>query len=798
MSDNAYELTPQQVIFTLPAFERPAPSGKIDAATVIGQGRALSALALGLGVKAKGYNVFVMGQPGTGRRTAILSALRDYTSRPADLQDFVLVNQFGSAHEPRSLTFPRGQGHGFKKAIHDFVEDIKRVVAVHAESEAFQAKKEALSAESEAEENRRLTAFEGEAQAAGFRIAQTNDGEDSTTDLIPLLNDVETSFDELKASVADGTLEETALNEKRESYYRLVDRLKVLFEEIKEGRAKLERRIVELRREMIEPIIASRLRTLTAQFDQPKTAAWLETLRDDVVQHLFLFDKARIESEAQGRRRRVPPLSRYGVNVLVDNSESDKPPVIFEHRPTLANLFGSIDQEQGDDGRLAYLRVRAGSLLKAGGGFLVTRIEDLLEEGDSWTYLKRVLQDGEVQLQQDSSTPVSGPAIKPEGFPVSLKVILIGGELSYDALYNGDPDFQKLFKVCAEFDASMPLCADSLLEYSAFLDKIVADEGLLPLTDDGLYAALERAVRLSEYRDRLSTRFSLAADLLREADWWAKREGRPQLDALAVRRALEARAFIQRLPEDSLEAMILSGEILVELKGKAIGKVNGLAVHDRGYYSYGVPVVVSARIAPGDGGVVNIEGESGLSGEILDKAVLILSGYLRSRYARSFPLSVTASICFEQSYSEIDGDSATAAQLCALLSSITSIPLRQDLALTGSVNQFGGVQPVGGISEKIEGYYSVCAKKGLTGTQGVIIPRRNVRQLLLSDEVEEAVEKGLFHIHAVDHVDQAMEILSEVPAGQESEEDVFPAGSFNEKVRSRLKSMADVVRSYET
>lgn len=798
METRSYELPPEEVVFSLPPFERPATHSGPDAATVIGQGRALTALALGLGVKAKGYNVFVMGQPGTGRRTAILKALRDYTSRPSDLQDWVFVNNFQRPHEPRALALPKGKGGEFKTAVHELVEDVKRIVAVHADSEAFKTKKDALVSESEEKENATLTAFEAEAGASGFRIVQVSEGNETSADLSPLIDGAPMDFAELQKKVVSGEYPEADWNALREKYFGLVDRMRSVFEEIKDRRAALQRRIAEIRAEMVGPLLETRTDELCGRFAGERTGAWLHALGADMVQHLVLFDRAKSESDRGPRRRRSAPLSRYGVNVVVDNATTEDAPVVFENRPTLSNLFGCIDQENGEDGRTSYLRVRAGSVLRAAGGFLVLRAEDLLEEEDAWSYLKRVLQTGELEIQQGAGGIAQGPLVKPEAMAVNLKVILIGGELSYDVLYDADPDFRKLFKVCAEFDASMPLAQDSLREYAAFLDKIVRDEGLLPLTADGLSAAMERAVRLAEHRDRLSTKFSLAADLLREADWWARRDGGSQLDTGSIRRAVEARAFIHRLPEDYLESMMVSGEILIELDGAAVGKVNGLAVHDRGYYAFGLPVVVSARVAPGDGGVVNIEGESGLSGEILDKSVLILSGYLRSRYARDFPLSVTASVCFEQSYTEIDGDSATAAQLCAILSAISGIPLRQDLALTGSINQFGALQPVGGVSEKVEGFYSICAKRGLSGSQGVVIPRRNVRQLLLTDEVEDAVRSGTFHIYAVDDIDQVLEILTGRRAGVEDDAGCFPEGSFNRKASQELKRMAEVVHSYET
>lgn len=797
MQPSPHELPAEEIVFKIPAVDDAEES---DAVAVIGQSRAITALSLGLGIQSKGYNIFIMGLPGTGRRTALLKALSDYTPTQSLQQDKAFVFDFGKPLEPRALSFPPGAAVGFKRELHELVEDTKRIVAIHAESDAFKERRDALIAEFERNENKALSDFEAEVAGAGFRIIQSGDGADQSTDLLPIRNGQPTSFDELQAQVGAGNLPEAEWSALRERYYAMLDKMKTVFQNLKRSRASIDRDVRELRRDMVAPVLRAQIEFLKEKHPQEKTVAWLDALCEDMETHLFFFDKPRADEERVSRRKKSPPLARYGVNVVVDRSGSTEAPIIFENRPTLSNLVGTIDPEGelGDDGRSGHLRIRAGSILKASGGVLVLRAEDILSDEDAWPYLKRVLQTGIVEIHNPPGLLSQPALLKPEAVEVSLKVVMIGGELSYDLLYQSDPDFQKLFKVCAEFDSTMERTAESEAKYAAFLRKIVAEDKLRPLTPDGAAAVLERSVRIAENRTRLSARFSLLADLLREADWWASRDGKSFLDAAAIRRAVEMRDYLHKLPEDKFESMVLSGEILVELSGKEIGKVNGLAVHDRGYYAFGCPVVVSARVAPGDGGVINIEGESGLSGEIFDKAVLILSGYLRSRYARRFPLSVTASLCFEQSYTEIDGDSATAAQLCTILSALSGLPLRQDLAITGSVNQLGSVQPVGGVSEKVEGFYSVCAKLGLTGTQGVVIPRRNAVNLILSDAVEEAVRAGRFHVYAIDDIDQALEILTGVDAGAEDLDEGFPEGSVNALVSAELMRMADVIRRYET
>ncbi len=799
MNQSPYELAPNEVIFSLDALPPPSEEGAVSAA-IIGQGRALEALKLGLRMKAKGYNIFIMGKPGTGRRTALLKALSDYSGNGRALEDKAYVHNFRNALEPKALAFPAGGASEFKRDIHDLIEEVKRIVASNEDSHAYLSQKNAIASELDSRENRRLTDFESELVEKGFKVIQTAEGDDQSTELVPIWNGEATSFEALQAKVDEGLLSQESWNEWRERYYLSIDSMKKLFNEIKRSRTDLERSLNALRVSLLKPIVEERISELKYKYSDAKAQAWLETLGADIVDRIYLFDRARQEETNSGKRRYNPVLARYSVNVVVDHAGDDRPPIVFENRPTLTNLLGTMEQssDRAGESRTGYLRIRAGSLLKASGGILVLRAEDLMAEEDAWQYLKRVLQTGSVELQSAQNALAPQYILKPEAMPVSLKVVVIGGEASYDLLYQADPDFPKLFKVCAEFSSSMERTPLTESLYVAFLRRFVEEEGLRPLSDDGALAVLEESVRDTEYRDRLSTLFSAIADLLREADYWAEQEEKSFLDASSIRRALSQRTFFRNLPEAEFERMILSGEILIELNGRAIGKANGLAIHDRGYYAFGCPVVVSARTAPGDGGVINIEGESGLSGEIFDKAVLILSGYLRSRYAHDFPLSLTCSVCFEQSYTEIDGDSATVVQLSAILSALSGLPLRQELALTGSVNQWGMIQPVGGVSRKIEGFYSICSKRGLTGSQGVIIPRKNINSLMLNHETEAAIARGDFHVYAIDTIDQALEILSGVNAGAEDGNGEFPQGSVNGLVSEELRRMADLVHRYET
>lgn len=765
---------------------------------VIGQPRALEALNMAVAIQSKGYNLLVSGAPGTGRRTAVMKILSEYRPVSLNLHDLAYVYNFRTPLEPCAISFPAGKSRMFRREIHGLIENIKKIVRLQMKSEDFKGRQNAILGEFEKEENVRIAAFESELALAGFKIIQVGEDENSAaTDIVPVIDGHETGFEELQLRVGAGTMTDTEWNALREKYYGFMDRMKTLFIQLKRGRMDIETKLETLRHEMIKPLIQMEISTIKDNHDEERVQRWLQALEKDILLHLYLFQAPR--DDAHPNSRKNSPLARYGVNILVDNGEAETVPIIFEAYPNYLNLFGSIEPspDGSGDSRTAYLKVRPGCVHRANGGFLVMRAEDLVAQEESWICLKRVLQTSKVEVQpQGVVYGLPLPPVKPEAVEVNIKVILIGGESSYDLLYQADPDFQKLFKVSAEFDSSMPRNDETTREYISFIRKIAKEEGLREVACDGVAATVEYGVRLSEYRNRLSTRFSLIADLLREADYHAGKSGKPCIDADAVTTACERRAYLASLPEEKLGDMIASGAIILKVSGTAIGRINGLAVHDRGYYAFGLPAVISAQVSPGENGVINIEGESGLSGEIYDKAVLIVEGFLRSRYARGFPLMVTASICFEQSYTSVEGDSASSTAIYALLSAISGIPLRQDIAVTGSMNQMGQVQPVGGVSEKIEGFFRTCKRVGFTGTQGVMVPRQNVINLTLSREVQQAVKEEKFHLYAVSTIDEGIEVLSGFPAGIPNEKGEFQPSSFNSRVRDELLKMTKTIKTY--
>lgn len=483
--------------------------------------------------------------------------------------------------------------------------------------------------------------------------------------------------------------------------------------------------------------------------------------------------------------------TKYLANLVVNHAHSKTLPLIIEGHPSHTNLFGSIDAKE----KHAHLGLHAGSLLAASGGFIVIDAEDLLAESGLWEALKRYIDANALAIEAGVSPrgEIKGSPIRPQMAALAVKVILIGSEETYDMLSEEDDRFLSLFKVSAEFDYQMETTDEAIAQTIANILRYQAEHSLLTITDDALAELLRYSAWYVESRDHLTTHFSVLYDLLEEAHWWAKSHGKSKIDGPLILAVNEERDYAASISESRINAQIKSGEMIISLSGTKVGVVNGLAVMDRGSVSFGTPTVISCTVAPGSEGIVNIEHEAGLSGEIHDKGLLILEGYLRKHYARNFPLSIYAGIAFEQSYAEVDGDSASSSELYALLSAIGELPVRQDIAVTGSVNQMGMIQPVGGINEKIEGFFRTCVTTGLTGRQGVIIPIQNVRNLILGAEVIEAIEKGRFFIWAIRSIDEGMALLTDRLAGIRNAKGNYSAGNFNHAIEERLKKMYQAV-----
>lgn len=779
----------------MPSSDIPILAEQHQEEEIIGQPRALQALQMATGVRAKGFNLFVMGYPGTGRYTAVKKILSEYTSETSDFEDIAYVYNFSQPEHPKILYFPGGRAIEFKRAVHHIVENLKTIIRAKMESKSFKEQKQERIDVIENHENRVLAEFESELNGDNFEIIQIDDDESKSSDIVPLWEGKRTSFHELQNRLIKGEIRKEEWNNLREKYYSYMDRMKEIFKELRNNRMIMEEELEALKAEVIKPDVHIEIERILGQYQDPEIIAYLSALEQDILEHIYLFTSEKTFTDELGN----PRLIRYGVNVLVDSSRRDSVPIIYENHPTYTNLFGSIETifERGGEVRTSFMMIRPGALINASGGFVVLRAEDLFQEPNSWFHLKRVLLTGELEIQQmQPYSSVPGPSMKPEPIRIDTKIVIIGREYMYDFLYKFDPDFQKHFKIAAEFDTEMPRTEENTAQYIHFILRKVREAKLLQISHSGIAAVIEYAVRLSEHKERLTTRFSFISDLLIESDYWAKSDKKETIDHADVDKAVDKKGALSNLIEEKLDDMIRSGEIAIQLSGSYIGRINGLGVYDRGYYAFGRPIRISAQIAPGEDGVVNIEREAGFSEESHDKGVLIIEGFLRSRYARSFPLSLYGSICVDQSYGEIDGDSASSAELFTLLSALSGLPLRQDIAVTGSVNQMGEMLAVGGIIEKVEGFYRICKKTGLTGKQGVVVPVGNIPNLVLSKEVSRAVEEETFSVYAVSTVDEGMEVLTGRKAGVRSGKGLFPDKTINALVEKNLKLLADRMRLY--
>jgi predicted ATP-dependent protease len=813
-------LSPEQVVFTISSDDLNYSPRKEASFGIIGQERAIQALQMAISIPSKGYNIFASGAAGTGKRTAVNHILGAQKLKPELLRDIAYVHNMVQEDSPVALYFQPGRARAFKKKLRRFVLAIRELALGIKNRSGFKEARDKIILDTESEESQMLFDFEDRVGQEGFTLVQVEENDQEKADLAPMIDDKPSDFDELQKLVNEGSLSERHYKELREKYFQYMDELKQVLARIRDSRMRIGNELESLHVEILTPDVLEGIDQLKREFCAPDLSreddADVQKELEAIATHLDLVGKDLIgkisviinednedsfKGEPELSAAPLPePLTRYDVNIIIDHSATTSPPVIEEVTPDYPRLFGSIDMpsdaNSGGESPYGFLYLRPGSIIRASGGYLVLRAEDLLLEEEAYIHMKRVLQNGKAEIRNPSPGPgMSSPGyIKPDPIKVRLKVVVMGREALYDALYLQDEDFQKLFKVPAEFDYVMPRNDKTMGEYMNFIHLVSTEEKLRSVTPSGAAAILEYGVRMAEFRNQLSTQFSLIADILREANYWAGVDGRKVIDREAIQRALKERAFLLNMPEEKIDEQIISGELLIRIRGREVGRVNGLAVLDRGYYSFGRPTVISAQAVPGNDGLINVEREAGLSGEIHDKGSYIVESYVHARYARDFPLSMTARIAFEQSYVEVEGDSASSSEICSLLSAIGGIELRQDIAVTGSVNQMGEIQPVGGVIEKIEGFYEVCRQQGLTGEQGVIIPIQNIESLILSDDVNQAISSGKFHIWAIRTIDEGMEILSGLPAGERDDSGAFPEGSVNARVEARLREMAEIMK----
>jgi len=758
---------------------------------IIGQERALDALDFGLSLTNKGFNIFALGESGTGKTRTIRETLAERAINEPVPGDCCYVYNFSDPDTPMAILLKPGQAVAFQKAMESLVANLRTEIPKAFESKEYDKQRTKVIEEFQLKQKELFTALEQEAQSKGFAIRKAAAG----LVMVPIKKTGEGLTEEEFAA-----LDKEMQQKVQDIGTALQERLDDVVRAVRDAEKRLKELLAKLEREIALGAVGHLIDDLKADYaGHERVVAYLDAVREDVLAHLEDF-KPTEDQPSPVPFLKMPKQEtsfvRYAVNVLVNNGECKGAPVVFESNPTYLNLFGRVEYKvQYGMAVSDFTLIRSGSMHRANGGYIVINALDLLKNIFSYDALKRAIRNREIKIEDawEQYRLVSTSGMKPEPVPLNVKVILLGNPYLYYLLYNLDEEYRDLFKVKADFDNRMERTPEAMAKYAAFVASTQREENLLPFDRSGVSRIIEYGARLAGQQDRLTTRFSTIADVIRAAPYWAKRAGSQVVSSEHVLTALEKKVYRSNRIEERLRELMLDDTFIVQTSGVAVGQVNGLAVLDLGDYSFGKPSRITAKTFVGKAGVVNLERETKMSGKIHEKAIMIISSYLGSKYAQKRPLSISASIAFEQLYEMIEGDSATCAELYALLSSISGVPLKQSFAITGSMDQNGEVQPIGGVNEKIEGFFGLCKLRGLDGSHGVIIPRRNVKNLMLKQEVIDAVREGRFSIHAIDMMEEGLEILTGMPAGVLQEDGTYPEGTVNHLVMKRFDEIAHIL-----
>lgn len=759
-----------------------------DLDAFVGQTRALDAIRFGISIRREGYNLYALGPPGVGKRTIVESFLEQKSADEPQPDDWCYVNNFADPHQPRALRLRAGRGAELTADLNVLVEDLRTSIPAALEMEEHRMRLQEV--EDEAKE-RHAKAFQHLTEQAeqqgiqlirtpgGFALAPVQDGEVLTPEQYEKLD-----------------------SKQREQIQRAVDELqdelRVLVEQMPHWRNEVRRKIKEINQAAAQRVVGDLLAQLQGQYtDQPQVLAHLEALGRNVIERADDFCSTDDDGGDAMKRRR--PIDAYRANPIVTNGRKKGAPVVYLEHPSYVNLIGRVEHET-QMGTLVtdFSLIKPGALHEANGGYLVIEAIRLLQQPFAWEALKRALHSRHIKIESlgESLGVFSTVSLEPEPIPLDVKVVLLGDRLLYYLLCEYDRDFGELFKVAADFEEQMERTPDNCRLSARLIATLARREGGLPFDRSAVARVLEHSARVAADSEKLTTHMRTVADLLREADYWAAQAHAPHVSAEHVQQAIDKQVYrAERLRERTLEE-IRRGMLLIDTTGAVVGQVNGLAVLQVGNFRFGRPSRITATARVGKGEVIDIEREVELGGAIHSKGVLILASLLSHRYAQRHPLCVSASLVFEQSYGMIDGDSASVAELCALLSALGNVGIKQSRAVTGSLNQHGQVQPIGGVNEKIEGFFDTCRTRGLTGDQGVLIPISNVKHLMLRGDVTAAVEAGRFHVWPIETVDQALSLLTGWPAGELDEHGQYPAGTVNRRIADRLHELFELRQKY--
>ncbi len=764
---------------------------------ILGQERALKAIRMGIDLRSPGYNIYIAGLSGSGKATTVKQMLEKISSDCPRLHDYAYVNNFQDPDQPLLIKFHKGQAREFQQDLSSAIEILKQRIPITLESELYLSRKKNIVDEYNSKEQELMNSFDAELREKGFSLGQIKVGDQIRPDIIPLIGEQPVPVFQLEELIKQNKLSKEDAQEIITKYNDHQQKLQIIFKKGLKISQEFQEKLQHLEKESAEVIVLGIFEGLKEKYNSNSVLEHLNTIEDNILNNIQIFKGVKPEGEVTQEGLMIDYFREYDLNIILDNSETNECPVIVETNPTYTNLFGSIERVNDGKGNWYsdFTNIKAGSLLRANGGYLVLNVMHLFEETGVWKSLKRVLTYNKLEIQESPyHFSMTSTSLKPQPIDIDTKVILIGSQMIYAYLSEREYDFKKMFKVKADFDYEITRNDHVIVEYAQVIKKLIKQEKLKDFDKSAIAYLLEISAILAGRQNKLTLRFSVIADIARESSFWANDDGFNVVSAAHVEKAYQIARERHGMLEDKVTEMFENKTLLIDTDGEKVGQINGLAVYNADFYSFGRPTRITATVSLGSGTIINVEREAGMSGRHYNKGVLIISGYFRETFGQDQPLSFNANLVFEQSYGMVDGDSASCTEIFALLSTLSGLPIKQSIAVTGSLNQKGEVQPIGGVNEKIEGFFDICKMNGLTGKQGVVIPIQNVADLMLREDVVDAVRKNKFHVYPISRVEEGIEILTGVKAGVKNQKG-YEEGTVFDRVEKKIHELFEKSRT---
>ena len=764
---------------------------------ILGQERALKAIRMGVDLRSPGYNIYIAGLSGSGKATTVKQMLEKISADCPRLYDYAYVNNFQDPDQPLLLKFHKGQAREFKEDLNAAIEVLKQRIPIALESELYLSRKKNIVEEYNQKEQELMNSFDEELRKKGFSLGQIKVGEQIRPDIIPLIEGQPVPVFQLEELIKQNKLTKEDAQKIILDYNGHQPKLQIIFKQGLKISQEFQEKLQQLEKESAEVIVRGIFEGLKEKYNSNSALEHLNRVEENILDNVQIFKGIKPEGEMTQEGMMIDYFREYDLNIILDNSETNECPVIVETNPTYTTLFGTIEKVNDGKGNWYsdFTNIKSGSMLRANGGYLVLNVMHLFEEQGVWKSLKRILTYNKLEIQESPyHFSMSSTSLKPQSIDIDTKVILIGSQMIYAYLSEREYDFKKMFKVKADFDYEIIRNDKIVIEYAHVIKKLIKEEKLKEFDKSAIAHLLEISAIMAGRQDKLTLRFSQIADIAREASFWANDDGFNVVSAAHIEKAYQLARERHGMLEDKVTEMFENKTFLIDTEGERIGQINALAVYNADFYSFGRPTRITATVSLGSGTIINVEREAGMSGRHYNKGVLIISGYFRETFGQDQPLSFNANLVFEQSYGMVDGDSASCTEIFALLSTLSGLPIKQSIAVTGSLNQKGDVQPIGGVNEKIEGFFDICKLNGFNGNQGVIIPIQNVKDLMLREDIIEVVRKNRFHIYPITRVEEGIEILTGVKAGNKTLKG-YEAGTVFDRVEKKIRELFERSRA---